>query len=115
VELRPTLPIAALAAVLLLAACDTDEAPDGAPDDAAAEVDIVDSAFQPPEVEVTVGDTVLWTHTGNVAHTVTFDDGPDSGTINSGDTFSRTFDDAGEFDYVCVIHPGMAGIVVVSE
>jgi plastocyanin len=32
----------------------------------------------------------------------------------SGTTYENTFNDAGSFDYFCIVHPWMAGIVHVS-
>ncbi len=117
---RTVLVIAALA--LGLGACSSDEpAPDAGSDagtavdpSAGAAVDIVDNAFQPATVEVASGSEVTWTNTGDATHTVTFDEGPDSGDLASGDTFSETFDEAGEFAYVCEIHPTMEGTVTVT-
>lgn len=113
-----------LTAALLLgaSACSSGDdaaAPDGAaeaPADAGggeASVDIVDNDFEPAEVEVSAGGTVDWENTGEVAHTVTFED-EDSGELQPGDTFSRTFEEAGEFDYVCSIHPTMEATVTVT-
>lgn len=38
-----------------------------------------------------------------------------SGLLNRGQTFSMTFATAGTFPYLCVIHPGMTGQVVVEQ
>lgn len=46
-------------------------------------------------------------------HNVKFDDGPSSDNLAFGATFQRVFNDAGTFDYVCTIHPGMVGRVTV--
>ncbi len=77
-------------------------------------VSIIDFAFDPATLTVGVGDTVEWTNDGAAPHTVTFDEGPDSGTLNPGGTFSHTFDSVGEFNYICTIHPQMTGIVSVG-
>ena len=61
-----------------------------------------------------VGDSVSWENVGDVAHTVTFDD-EDSGNLDSGGRYSRTFEEAGEFDYVCTIHPTMEATVTVVD
>ncbi len=86
-----------------------------APGAGTTQVSIVDRAFNPVAVNVSVGDEVVWTHAGDLPHTVTFDDGPDSGNMASGDTFPFTFEEAGEFSYVCEIHSDMQGTVNVSE
>jgi plastocyanin len=73
-----------------------------------------DYTFNPESLQVQVGDTVTWTNNGDVAHTVTADDGSvDSGDLQSGDTFSYTFDTPGTFSYLCTPHPWMTGTIVV--
>ncbi|MDQ3881118.1 MAG: cupredoxin domain-containing protein, partial [Chloroflexota bacterium] len=63
-------------------------------------VTIVDDAFQPASVTISVGDTVTWVNTGDHPHTVTADDGSfDSGELDTGGTFSHTFTSAGTFGY----------------
>jgi len=78
------------------------------------------SCFSPSEVTIGVGDSVTWHNDSSVAHTVTSgspEDGPDglfdSGLFLSGDTFSHTFTEAGEYQYFCSIHPWMTGTVIV--
>lgn len=116
-------PLAAAAvAALVLTACGTDDDPtiaDGGEETEAGDdaddhlVAAIDNDFDPDSIEVSVGDTVEWSNEGGVAHTVTFDD-VDSGNLDSGETFARTFDEPGEFDYVCTIHAGMDGTVTVT-
>jgi plastocyanin len=100
-------------------------------------------AFDPVEITVSVGDTVVWANTSSRGHTVTaYDSGiPDDadffasggydstaaardafgselgGLIDSGDTWSHTFEVAGEYEYLCIPHEasGMIGTVVVEE
>ncbi len=79
-------------------------------------VDIVDFAF-PETLEIAVGTTVTWTNQDSDRHTVTSNPNGDafqSGTLNEGETFSYTFDEAGTFDYYCEFHAKMKGSVVVS-
>ena len=86
------------------------------PGSGSTSVAIIDNDFTPSSVEVPLGGEVVWRHNGQNPHTVTFDDdGPDSGNMDSGDTFGATFDEAGEFSYVCEIHSSMTGTVTVSE
>lgn len=74
------------------------------------------------EVTVNVGDEVVWSNDDSASHTVTSGDpknGPD-GTFDSslflaGQTFSHTFDEAGEFPYFCQVHPWMQGTIIVQE
>lgn len=90
------------------------------PADQVFDVNITDSAFQPRELTIPAGATVVWQHTGNFPHTVTADDGTfNSGTLQNGDTFRRTFGEPGRYPYYCEIHggpggSGMAGVIVVE-
>jgi plastocyanin len=85
----------------------------------AAAVSIQDDVFVPRRVEIDAGGTVVWQHAGQRPHTVTASDGSfDSGTLESGESFSQTFSQAGTFSYYCRFHgspsgEGMAGVVVV--
>ena len=76
--------------------------------------------YIPAEVTVNVGDTVTWSNDDTAAHTVTSGtptDGPDglfdSSLFMAGTTFEYTFDEAGTFDYFCMVHPWMVGTVTV--
>jgi len=90
--------------------------PDAPASSAATLVSTIDRSFQPADVEVAVGDTVLWTNLDTEGHTVTAVDGAfNSGVMTVGDEFSLAFDAAGAFDYFCAIHPEMTGTVTVSE
>jgi plastocyanin len=80
------------------------------------EVSMEGIAFVPPELSVGVGDTVTWTNNDTVGHDVTGDSfsSGEPGAMAGGDTFEHTFDEAGTFDYVCTVHPGMEGTVAVE-
>ena len=82
------------------------------------EVDIPSISFDPEEVTVEAGTTVKWTNSDDLPHTVTKEGGPggdfDSGDLETGDEFELVFDVKGTVDYVCTIHPGQAGTVVVE-
>lgn len=94
-----------------------------------SDVDVVDIDFAPAEVTVEAGTTVTWTQSGSLPHTVTADDGsfdshPDCSSAGdacmaSGDTFTQTFDEPGEYAYYCRLHgspggDGMSGVVMVT-
>lgn len=85
------------------------------PDTGEAEVEIEDFAFQPERIEVAVGTEVKWNQRDDAPHTATAEDGSfDSGTLEKGDEFRYVFQAAGEYPYICEIHPEMTGTVVVS-
>ena len=78
------------------------------------------SCFLTSELTVSVGETITWHNDSSVIHTVTsgsFEDGPDrvfdSSIIMSGDTFTHTFTETGQYEYFCSIHPWMTGTVIV--
>jgi plastocyanin len=82
------------------------------------EVLVVDNEFEPEDVEVAVGDTVTWRFEGSARHNVTptgdgREDWEASPTKKDG-TFEQTFENAGTYDYVCTLHPGMTGTVTVA-
>ena len=96
------------------AASGDDEQADGG----GAAVDIVEFTFDPATVEVKVGDTVTWTNQDGVPHTATQNpsgSGFQSGAIQGGESYSFTFEEAGEFAYFCEFHPNMSGTIVVTE
>jgi plastocyanin len=97
-------------------------------------------AFYPGVITVDVNDMVIWTSQSNEQHTVTFLSGtppPDplseaaaapaggnyydgktlvsSGFIISGQNYNLTFTKAGVFLYICDIHPGMQGVIIVNS
>jgi len=80
-----------------------------------------DECWFPSVVTVDVGETVTWSNVDTAAHTVTSGtaaDGPDgifdSSLFMAGTTFEVTFDEAGTFEYFCMVHPWMAGQVIVG-
>jgi plastocyanin len=74
------------------------------------------NSFSPNPVEVKVGETVTWINDDSGRHTVTSKDGVfDSGMMGKGQSFSFTFDKAGEYPYFCSPHPNMVGTVVVTQ
>lgn len=82
------------------------------------EVTIDAFAFMPPDIQVTVGETVTWNNVqAGVPHTVTADNGEfDTGVLDSGTSASVTFTEAsnGPIPYHCEIHTSMTGTVTVN-
>ncbi len=84
--------------------------------------------FDPKEVHIAVGDTVVWFNDDAATHTVTsgvpgqndtgslFDSmsEPKTGLVKPTKTWQHTFDKAGEFPYFCSLHPYMVGEVYVG-
>lgn len=74
------------------------------------------------KIEVRILDYVRWENADTAAHTVTSgtpEDGPDgifdSGLFAPGKDFQYQFTEAGNFEYFCLVHPWMAGVVIVSQ
>ncbi|MGH7566641.1 MAG: plastocyanin/azurin family copper-binding protein [Gemmatimonadota bacterium] len=79
------------------------------------DVSIKDLKFDGAEIRVPVGATVRWTNLDPLAHTATSIEGAwDSGLIEPGGTYEKTFDQPGRHEYVCTPHPFMKAAVVVE-
>jgi predicted secreted protein with PEFG-CTERM motif len=81
-----------------------------------------EGCFIPSPVTIDMGGTVTWENNDTAAHTATggsATEGPsgvfDSSLIMAGSSFSHTFEDAGTFDYFCMVHPWMVGTVIVED
>jgi plastocyanin len=79
------------------------------------------SCFSPADITVNAGDTVEWINIDTAAHTVTAGSPADvqieifdSSLLMGGGTWSFTFDEAGSYDYFCMVHPWMTGSVTVN-
>ena len=73
------------------------------------------SAFTPATLTVSVGTKITWTNKDGMAHTVTSNTGVfDSGNMVNNAVYSYTFTSAGTYPYVCTLHPGMTGSIVVN-
>ena len=73
------------------------------------------TAFIPGEITVAPGTTVTWVNNEAMPHNVADSNkGFRSKTLVKDDKFSFTFTTAGEYDYLCLIHPNMKGKVIVK-
>lgn len=79
-----------------------------------SETNYLSWTYAPDTLTIHVGDHVVWTNTGQAAHTVTADGGTfDSGSLNTGQTWTFVFSKAGTYAYHCTFHPWMKGTVIV--
>ncbi len=130
------LTVAIIAGLVLLAACgtstpETEEPSDSLLPEAAEQVEedsgdglvaapdiemeIAGFAFAQPTLTVPAGTTVIWHNNDAAAHTVTTIDPLFGSELLSRDgTFSYTFEQPGEYDYYCTIHPYMRATVTVE-
>jgi hypothetical protein len=82
----------------------------------------MNSCFTPYTASIRTGGEITWFNEDTAAHTVTSGnptDGSDgvfdSSLFGPGKTFSHKFDEAGTFNYFCMVHPWMTGVVVVGD
>lgn len=58
---------------------------------------------------------MTWVNDDGAPHSVALANGKASDTVMPGSSYSATFERAGAFDYLCAIHPYMAGKIIVSD
>lgn len=79
-------------------------------------VAIIDNGYDPSSITVGVGQTITFTNTGQIPHTVTDRAGEfDSGILMTADAFRYTTTAVGTIRYFCTIHPEMSGTIIVSD
>jgi plastocyanin len=96
-----------LACALTLGACSSK------PAHKTHQVEIKGMQFVPRELDVNVGDTIVWTNDDFVPHTVTSGNPSvkafDSKSIDPKVQWSYEVTSAGQYAYVCTFHPTMHG------
>jgi len=94
---------------------------------------ILNYAYVPAQLTITTGTTVTWVNKDSVGHTVTegdpaspkqpairiFDSSNEASTgkvqlMQSGDSWSHTFNTPGTYTYYCIVHPYMTGQIIVQ-
>ena len=70
--------------------------------------------FEPAELTVERGATVLWVNKDPFPHTATARGAFDSKEIAPGKSWKWIARRAGSYDYVCTLHPGMKGKLTVK-
>ena len=79
------------------------------------EVKIDNFTFNPQQLTVKAGDTVVWTNGDDIPHTVTSKTGLfKSKALDTEDKFSFTFTTPSSYAYFCSLHPHMTGTIVVE-
>lgn len=80
-------------------------------------ITIVKNAFRPADMTVTVGSTVRWVNADDHPHRIEFEDKSFSTSaylLGASQSASQRFDRAGSYNYSCMIHPEMRGIITVE-
>ena len=82
---------------------------------AAHTVTIEGTQFQPGELTIQLGDSIVWINNDPFPHTVTSKTGGfDSGQIQPGKSWKYRAVKKGEFPYVCSLHPTMQATLRVK-
>jgi plastocyanin len=116
----PVRSIAAIAVLAILSAAAPSSLPWGAVAEAAAarnvSVKIANFMFNPGVTTVPVGTSVTWTNNDDDAHSVVADNKAfRSNPLDTGDSYSFTFNAPGTYAYHCGLHPQMVGKIVVTR
>ena len=81
----------------------------------------VDLCYDPSSLIIFRGGEIIWRNDDSSSHTVTSGniiEGPngifDSGLIRAGSTFSFKFEESGNYEYFCMIHPWADASVTVN-
>ena len=95
--------------------------------DGAAWKETISERFYPPELTVPLGSDVTWTNDDDLTHTIAsgkkagygmyefLQDGKfNSGELDEGESFTFHFAEPGRYEFFCVPHPWMNGVVVVQ-
>lgn len=78
-------------------------------------INIKNFTFTTKSITIKAGTTVKWTNNDSVAHTVTSDTGAfNSSSLETGKSFSFTFNKKGTFAYHCTPHPSMTAAIIVK-
>ena len=79
-------------------------------------VNIDNFTFTPAELTVSVGTTVKWLNRDDIPHTVVESAKVfRSKAMDTDDSYSFTFANAGTFTYFCSLHPHMTGKIIVKD
>jgi plastocyanin len=106
-----------------LAACGGDDDGGGSEATAAAcpegavVIAMRDIEFVPEQARARVGQEICWSNEDDIQHNAVAESGADfeSPLYGKGETFTTTVDQPGTVEYVCTIHPGMDGTIVVTR
>src|SRR5207302_10988872 len=99
-----------LVVVAFLLSCAGNGNPTMGPPPGNITVTIKDNFFDPANVTVSAGTTIIWQHQGNANHTVTSGSPSsltglfDSALLTTGQSFQFTFSQTGTIPYFCRVH-----------
>lgn len=78
-------------------------------------VAIKNFTFDPANVTINAGDSIVFTNQDGAPHTATDANGAfDTGRLDKGGSATLTFAGAGAFNYFCKFHPNMKGTITIA-
>jgi plastocyanin len=81
-----------------------------------AVVHIDNFTFNPAELTVKPGTTVKWENGDDIPHSIVEDNTKfRSKALDTGESFTMSFAEAGEIGYSCGLHPHMKGKIIVKQ
>jgi plastocyanin len=78
------------------------------------DVNIASFAFMPAKISAAAGKPLTFVNTDDTPHQITVAGGPRSEVFLRGQRASITLDKAGEYNYICGLHPSMKGVIEVK-
>ena len=72
-------------------------------------------SFVPSMITIKKGEPVIWINQDQTIHSIKIKDQIVSQQMGIGESFSDVFNQTGEIDYGCGIHPSMKGKIIVQE
>lgn len=72
------------------------------------------SNFEPNTITIKKGEKITWINMDQSQHSIVSQGNFDSGTLQTGQSFSKVFDRTGTYDYICSFHTSMKGKIVVE-
>lgn len=73
-------------------------------------IQISDFHFRPQELEISKGTKITWVNKDRDKHSVTAENDAFDRVLDSGESFSYTFNEAGTFKYHCRLFPNNPGL-----
>jgi plastocyanin len=78
------------------------------------DVSIASFAFMPAKISAMAGKALTFFNADDTPHQITVANGPRSEVFLRGQKASITIDKAGEYNYICGLHPSMKGVIEVK-
>jgi plastocyanin len=78
------------------------------------DINIASFAFMPAKLSAAVGRALTFVNTDDTPHQISVTNGPRTAVFLRGQKASLTFDKAGEYNYICGLHPSMKGVIEVK-